>query len=403
MEMTGIHKYFRGTWHRSAVAFTVVAALCASTVTNAETEATTSQPVPGSDGSIGYVLTDLIWATYQTPDAKAECPEGLNHYGPRQVFEVLYPENRERTLLDTQLKYEIETWYPRISPDSFPTDRFPFREVGGPLSYGLNLDGEVGPEDFTHPDGMPGIDNQLYRATGCLVGYRGPDGLQWIFLKHAIRQQTFSRLMIELTGVDDLANDPEVQVTLYRGTDRLLTDASGTNIMPGATQRIDIRWGLPLIRQMEGRIVDGVLTTKPIPQMVLPWNSDTGVPTIQVIRDIRVELEVTPTGAKGLIAGYADVETWYRSLITADATHHLSNGQISAPSLYKVLHRLADAYPDPQTGKNTAISSALDAEFTQVYIRHPEGEAAKAELMRKLKESAASTLTAYESGSGATN
>lgn len=385
-----IHKHSCVGLRRPTVAVATLAALCASTVSIAQTDATTETeavaPSNGTigDGTIGYVLTDLIWATYQTPEAKVECPDGLNHYGPRQQFAVLYPEDEKRTLLDTQLQFEVETWFPKMSPESFPYGKFPFHTVGGDLSYGLNLDGKNGPNDFTHPDGTPGIDNQLFRATGCLVGYRAPDGLQYIFLKQAIKQQTFSRLMVELTGVDDLADDPEVQVTLYRGRDRLLTDASGNNIMPGGTQRIDVRWGLPLIRQMEGRIVDGVLTTKPIAQMVIPWNSDTGVPTTQIIRDMRLQLEVTPTGAKGLIAGYADVETWYRSLITADATHHLSNGQISAPSVYKALYAMADAYPDPQTGENTAISAALDATFTQVYIRHPQGEEAKAKLLGSL-------------------
>jgi hypothetical protein len=46
-------------------------------------------------------------------------------------------------------------------------------------------------------------------------------------------------------------------------------------------------------------------------------------------------------------------------------------------SLYKALRRLADGYPDPSTGANTAISSALHATFTQVYIL-PESKAALA-------------------------
>jgi len=49
----------------------------------------------------------------------------------------------------------------------------------------------------------------------------------------------------------------------------------------------------------------------------------------------------------------------------------LSNGQISGILLYKALRRLADTCPDPKTGANTTISSALDARFTQVYIQHP--------------------------------
>jgi hypothetical protein len=50
------------------------------------------------------------------------------------------------------------------------------------------------------------------------------------------------------------------------------------------------------------------------------------------------------------------------------STHHQNYGQTSAPSLYRAMRRLADAYPDPKTGANTAISSALRAEFTQVVI-----------------------------------
>lgn len=385
-----VQQHPRSALRRRTVIFAALAALGASAVSSADTDA-----IAPRGGAIGYVLTDLTWAVYQTPGAKTECPDGLNHYGPREQFEVLFPKNRKRTLVDTELHFEVETWYPTLSsPDSFP-----FHEAVGP-SYGMNLDEKNGPNDFTHPDGTPGIDNQLFRAIGCLVGYR-VDGLQYIFLRMAIKTQRYTRTMIELTGVDDLANDPEVQVTIYRGLDRLLTDASGNNIMPGGSQRIDTRWGARLIQQVEGQIIDGVLTTKPAAQMVLPWNSDTRVPTTQIIRDMRLQLKVTPTGAQGLIAGYADVDTWYKSLIRADSTHHLSNGQISAPSLYKVLRRLADAYPDSATGANTAISSALDAKFTQVFIQHPQGEAAKAELLRSLTERSAKAV-AGRAGSAAT-
>jgi len=41
------------------------------------------------------------------------------------------------------------------------------------------------------------------------------------------------------------------------------------------------------------------------------------------------------------------------------------------------MRRLADGYPDPKTGTNTAISSAALVEFTQVFIRHPSQEPAQ--------------------------
>ena len=319
-------------------------------------------------GRIGYVMTDLFWAVYQTTDGKQECPNGYND-GPREQFEKLFPQDQPLTVVDTQLKQEIETWHGTTDPDPLP-----FYEVEGPLSYGLNLDGEVSANDFTHPNGTPGIDNEVYRSVGCVIGFRGPDGVEVIFQNKAITDERYNRMMIELTDVDDLENDDHVNMSLYRGMDRLLTDATGLDAMPGGSQRVDNRWGASLIRHTTGKIVDGVLTTEPIDEMVMPW-MNLSVASIQVFRDMRLQLKLTPSSAEGLLAGYADVETYYRQLIRNDSTHHLSNGQISGISLYKSLHRLADAHPDPETGANTAISTALDVKMTQVFIVHPPGDA----------------------------
>ncbi|MDE0754735.1 MAG: hypothetical protein OSB26_08795 [Woeseiaceae bacterium] len=316
------------------------------------------------DGRIGYVMTDLFWAVYQTPDGKEECPSGYND-GPREQFEKLFPEGTVRTVVDTQLKQEIETWHPTDAPDSLP-----FLEVEGALSYGLNLDGEVGPNDFTHPNGEQGIDNEVYRAVGCVIGFRGPDGVEVIFQNKAIADERYNRMMIELSGVDDLSSDDDVTVTLYRGMDRLLTDATGLKVMSGGSQRVDMRWGAKLIRQMTGKIVDGVLTTEPLAEMIMPW-MNLSVPSIHIFRDMRLQLSLTPDGAEGLVAGYADIDAWYKQLIRNDSTHHLSNGQISGISLRKALGRLADSHPDPETGANTAISTALDVKMAQVFIVHP--------------------------------
>ena len=319
------------------------------------------------DGRIGYVMTNLFWAVYQTPDGKTECPKGFND-GPREQFAVLFPDHERMTVEETQLKQEIETWHPTTEPDPLP-----FHEVEGTLSYGLNLDGETGPNDFTHPNGEEGIDNEVYRSVGCIIGFRGPDGVEVIFQDKAITDRRYNRMMIELTGVDSLVNDNEVSVGLYRGRDVLLTDATGLKAMPGGSQRIDMRWGESLIRHTTGTIVDGVLTTEPVAEMIMPW-MNLSVPTVQIFRDMRWQLKLTPTSAEGLIGAYADVESYYKQLIRNDSTHHLSNGQISGISMYKSLRRLADAYPDPETGANTAISTALDVKMAQVFIVHPEDE-----------------------------
>ena len=314
------------------------------------------------DGRIGYVMTDLFWSVYQTETVE-ECPRGFND-GPREQFEQLFPAHEFLSIEETQLKQEIETWHPNTEPDGFE-----FLEVEGGLSWGLNLDGKVGPNDFVHPDGTPGIDNEVYRAIGCIIGFRGPDGVEYIFQNKAILDRRYNRMMIELSGVDDLENDEELTVTWYRGMDRLLTDATGQKVMAGGTQRIDHRWGSSLVRETSGRIENGVLTTDPIGDLVVPW-MNLSVPSIHQFKDARLQLNLTEQNATGLLAGYADVDTWYYQLIRNDSTHHLSNGQISGISLYKALRRLADAHPDPETGENTAISTALDIKMTQVFVNH---------------------------------
>lgn len=317
------------------------------------------------DGRIGYVMTDLFWSVYQTEDASEECPRGFNG-GPREQFTALYPNHEAMTVEETQLRREIETWHPNTAPESFE-----FLSVEGTRSWGLNLDNEISANDFVHPDGTPGIDNEVYRAVGCIIGFRGPDGVEFVFQNKAIIDEPYNRMMIEISGIDDLRNDPEVQVSLYRGRDSLLKDALGESVIPGGTQRIDRRWGASLIRHTAGRIVDGVLTTDPIAEVVVPWQN-LRVPSIHRFRDLRLQLSLSEDNAQGLLAGYADVDTWYYQLIRNDSTHHLSNGQISGISLYKALRRFADAYPDPETGANSAISTALDVKLVQVHIVDPQ-------------------------------
>jgi len=341
------------------------------------------------NGTIGFALTDLFWSVYQTPNAKEECPQGFND-GPREQYDILYPDPAKRTVVNTRLAREIETWHPTAEDEDFV-----FHSASGPYSYGLNLDGKVDENDYQHPNGEKGIDNQVYRAVGCIIGFRGPDGVEYIFQNKAITDAVYNRTMFELTGVDDLQNDDHVVMTVYRGMDKLLTDATGDKVIAGGSQRIDTRWGRRLIQQTTGKIVDGVLTTEPLDEMLIPW-MNLGVPTFQLIRDMRVEFKLTPTGATGLIAGYADVDTYYKQLIRNDSTHHLSNGQISGVSLYKALRRFADAYPDQNTGANTAISTSLDAKLTQVYIVHPDGEAAKAALLEEIRDGSLSASATGE-------
>jgi len=321
------------------------------------------------DGAIGYVLTTIHWATYQK-DPKQECPQGAN-MGPREEFAQLFPDvdHNKYTLLDTELRREVDNWFPTTAPEPFP-----FYEAGGPLALGMNLDGKIGAHDFSSPAGLSGIDNQLYRALGCINAYR--TGYNDLFDNSEFEKEDYNRILIELTGVQSLVNSPHVNVTIYRGLDPLLTDATGNDFIPGGSERIDTRFGRKFIQHLEGRITNGVLITEPH-DITFPW-AVYDLPADEYMRAARFELKLTPTRAEGLIGGYADIETWYLQMMKSEPTHHQSYGQLSQSSLYKAMRRLADAYPDPKTGANTAISSALRVQFVQVFLLHPHDRALEA-------------------------
>lgn len=330
-------------------------------------------PAPLTNGTIGYVITEAHWGVYQSAEGKEECPDGINKMGPREQFSAEFPNGGR--LVDTALKRESASWFPQDYQE-----KFPFKEAKGKIALGLNLDGKVGPNDFTSPEGEKGIDNQLFRVIGCEAHFRGPDGVIWFFDNKFMKDFDYSRGLIELTGVDNLTDDPEIEVHIYRGLDRLMTDATGNTIMPGGTQHIDARFGKKFEKTLKGKIVNGVLMTEAA-DVYWPWSTFFGVPGRQFIRGMRFQLKLDPEGAKGLMAGYADVDAWYYQMISAWSTHHLSYGQTSAPSVYRELRRLADGYPD-KDGRMTAISSAIDVKFTQVYIEHPTREVAKDEKTR---------------------
>ena len=317
------------------------------------------------DGRIGYVLTERRWAVYSDDELDAACPNGFNG-GPRDQFTELFPMDRGRqyTELETRLMREGRQAHPATSEDPFP-----WYEAQGTISYGLNLDGKVGPNDLQSPTGEKGIDNQVYRAVGCINGYRYK-GAVWQFDTDDMLDNAANRFVIELTGVDDLLNDDAVTVTTYRGLDGLNKDATGA-LSAGGVQRVDLRWGQPFIQRMQGRIVDGVLTTEPVDDFKLLWSMGNNLGGHQLFHGFRMQIELNPKSAEGLFAGYVDIDQWDLNLNTNWTTHFQSYGHVSEPSLYRALYRLADGYPDPATGANTAISSAVQVSFVQVYVMHP--------------------------------
>jgi hypothetical protein len=315
--------------------------------------------------TIGYVVSGMVWAVYQTADGKAECPNGVND-GPREHFKALFPDNGAKyPVVDSQLKREADGYFPTLTDEPFP-----FHLSQSKIAKGMNLDGRVDEDDFVSPDGEKGIDNQLFRVLGCLRGYRAPDGDSYFFDNQNLITDRFNRWLFELNDVDSMVNDDDVTITTYRGLDGLLKKADGNGMLPGGSQVVDVKWGARYVTKFKGKIVDGVLTTEAT-DIVFPW-ATFGIPTDREMRGMRMNVKVLSTGGTGLVAGYTDLENWYRQSLRSYSTHHHAYGQVSLPSVYRALHRMADGHPDPKTGQNTSLSSALEVTLTQVHIIHPD-------------------------------
>jgi len=321
--------------------------------------------------TIGFALVGARWGIHQTPDGKTECPEGFNE-GPREQFKALYPSGG--TVEGTQLERESASRYPMDKDDNFS-----YREVKGSTAIGLDLDGKVDAADFVSTEGEKGIDNQLYRAIGCTRLFRAPDGTFAHFTNMWVREFNYNRILFEISDVDSLVNDNDVTVSMYRGKDKLITDATGANIIAGGSVRVDERFGKKFASRTKGRIENGVLITEPV-DIKYPWAVFIARPGHYEIKAARLKVNLAPSGdsAEGVLAGYNDIETWYHQLIRSWSTHHSSYGGLSQPSLYRVLYRLADGYPDAK-GANTAISSSIAIKLVQTFIEHPDRTVAASE------------------------
>ncbi|MGE0447310.1 MAG: hypothetical protein AB7P99_18950, partial [Vicinamibacterales bacterium] len=287
---------------------------------------------------------------------------------------ALYPNGG--TVDGTQLERESASRYPLDKDDSFSSS---YREVKGKTAIGLDLDGKADAADFVGTEGEKGIDNQLYRAIGCTRLFRAPDGTFAHFTNMWVREFNYNRILFELTDVDSLENDSDVTVSMYRGKDKLITDATGANIIAGGSVRVDDRFGKRFMSRTKGRIENGVLITEPV-DINYPWAVFIARPGYYEIKGARLKVTLAPSGesAEGVLGGYADIETWYQQLVRSWSTHHSSYGGLSQPSLYRVLYRLADGYPDAK-GANTAISSSIAIKLVQTFIEHPNRSVAEVE------------------------
>lgn len=333
----------------------------------------------------GYVVSDIFFALNEG-DPATDCPDGIA-ITPREYYVDSLPDGAEkRRLLADKVKataeinflaykmFDAECKDPTISQDRG------LNLFSAAKAYGLNLDGGTSNDrpapnscahaNFTSPAGEPGIDNQVQRVLGCITGFRRSGHLLAVGdVEDNFRtyyQSGQHTVLIELTDLDDLKNDPDVTVGIYSSTDPAPFDARARPLTSASLQVHDN----PRYHNIaKGRIRDGVLTTDPIDMhLKLDYGN---VKSEYDLRQARVNLEVRADGTlHGLLGGYYDVENFYDGQIRQTGVAAPIDHGFSCTSVYRALQRLADGVPDAE-GKCTAISTALRIDAVHAHVIHP--------------------------------
>ena len=246
------------------------------------------------------------------------------------------------------------------NPEDFPTLAKGFRTYEGPVAAGIDLDGKSGRHDFKGLDGGKSVDNQLWRAVGCVKAFREssePKIAKRLFI--SARAPT----LIEVRGIDDPRNDPDVTVNVYAAADPVVRDGKGDalarasfHLDPDRTLRATTR----------GRIVDGVLTTDPID---LRFNyKEQIIDAPREFRGARIRAELKPDGSvEGSVYGYYTLASYWSSIEQMTQNGANLTG-VSCPGVKQAIDRLADGYYDKRTRHYTAISSAYNFVGVRAFI-----------------------------------
>ncbi len=250
------------------------------------------------------------------------------------------------------------------NPERFPVLAKNFKTYEGKVAAGINLDGKDGKLDFEGPDGAKGVDNRLWRAVGCVSSFRENSRDD---VARKVMMSMEAPTLIELRGVDNLQDDPEVSVTVLAVNEALSRDGRGGPLARATFTPVRDPQFRATVR---GRITGGVLTTDPV-DLTLNYKEQI-VDAPRHIRGARLRAKFGADGSiEGSIYGYYTLDSYYESI--EQMTQNGANlTKVSCPGVRKAIDRLADGYRDPRTGRFTAISSAYDFIGVKAFLATPD-------------------------------
>lgn len=360
------------------------------------------------EGEAGFVVTYVEYALSRDAEETGACPRGMNqsYQDPREVYANLpavqtkdgegYEELEDRVeeIAENDPNVKSHCLHPELgSPDP------DYQSVNDDVPvFGIDLDsrdstlaqpaapGTCPHEDFRGIEGEAGIDNQYFRVMGCNPGYQST-GLGNTF-NTAMLTGAWG-MLIKVSGVDDIDNDEEVEVSIYANGDpiRLSPDREP---LPYATYTVH-RESRFYAGPTRGRIVDGVLRTEPV-DVRIPYDVN-AMFVDRALLDARLHITLSDKGdaslIEGYLAGYAPIEEQYDLEIGfRDARVGTGENSESSPfrrkmaagigkagamgytceGVYHALYEHADGHPDPETGKCSSISTQYRIEAIPAFI-----------------------------------
>lgn len=364
---------------------------------------------PATDGEFGFVVSHLEYAIGGDPVADGTCPKGVSVGWPEQATKLPQPERLDGES-DQDYRRRVQMALRKIAqgpngenlcghPEAGKPDPLHYSIVNSKLPvHGIDLDGqnsqgdgECPHFDFVGMDGKPGVDNQFYRATGCLATMQ-PTGQMYLDTGSSMHTGSWG-ILIRLTGVDDIRNDDEVEVGIFQNADPIELSPSREPLMHAtyaAHQDPKFR------ATTKGRIVNGVLTTVPVDFTY--FRDVNNIILDSTLRDARLQMTLAEDGTmEGYLAGYAPAVQAYDSHFgfrngrrpngepasgEGSATGFALTAGHSCTGIYYSLLEHADGHYDPNTGKCTSISMQYRIKAIPAFVVDVKTESVNEELVR---------------------
>ena len=253
------------------------------------------------------------------------------------------------------------------------------KTVVGKYAYGFNLDGKGAEEATAFEDPQThekGIDNQLFRALGCVEAYRGTlenDNTFWSFMWMSQKDVTPAWL-ITLEG-EDLSKDGPIMISMTRALEPPRYNGGG-DPRADMTFREDSD---PRTRgnNFKGQIKDGVVTVTENSAHLHLMQDQLTYPEFDLGK-FKVRWTMGKDGSlNGLLGGYQPIEQVYFAIGQSGQVREGTGLAPELPGIYHAMRRMADGEVDPKTGLRLTISSTYHLKAVPAFMV-PAKEQAKA-------------------------